>query len=190
MKYGNNPANIFTGRDGFLSIAHRSGQFDGMESGARVEGDEIIGWCKVYRKDMERPFTVEVALSEYSTGQNLWKTKPRTMIQKVAESQCLRRAFDISGLYSPEEFDQSTPVVSKITKEKASELFRLAKGNKDLVKEVIGSYGYKRTTDIGTDQYEMICEDILTAVREDEQTVEIEAEPPADMFSSTEEKSA
>jgi len=27
------------------------------------------------------------------------------MIQKVAEAQCLRRAFSISGLYSPEEID-------------------------------------------------------------------------------------
>ena len=92
-------------RSGFLAIAHRSGKFDGMESGTRKDGDDLIGWCRVYRKDMSRPFEVEVSLSEYSTGKNLWQTKPKTMIIKVAESHALRRAFGISGLYSPEEID-------------------------------------------------------------------------------------
>ena len=105
VKYGNNPAAIFCGRDGFLAIAHRSGKFDGMESGTRKDGDDLVGWGRVYRKDMSRPFEVEVSLSEYSTGKNLWQTKPKTMIIKVAESHALRRAFGISGLYSPEEID-------------------------------------------------------------------------------------
>lgn len=105
VKYGNNPAAIFCGRDGFLAIAHRSGKFDGMESGTRKDGDDLVGWCRVYRKDMSRPFEVEVSLSEYSTGKNLWQTKPKTMIVKVAESHALRRAFGISGLYAPEEID-------------------------------------------------------------------------------------
>ena len=60
VKYGNNPAAIFCGRDGFLAIAHRSGKFDGMESGTRKDGDDLVGWCRVYRKDMSRPFEVEV----------------------------------------------------------------------------------------------------------------------------------
>ena len=38
VKYGENPAAIFCGRDGFLAIAHRSGKFDGMESGTRKIG--------------------------------------------------------------------------------------------------------------------------------------------------------
>ena len=105
VKYGDNPAQIFCGRDGYLAIAHRSGQFDGMESGTRKDGDDLVGWCRVYRKDMSRPFEVEVSLSEYSTGKNLWQTKPKTMICKVAESHALRRAFGISGLYAPEEID-------------------------------------------------------------------------------------
>jgi len=103
VKYGNSPANIFTGRDGFLEIAHRSGQFDGMESGTRKEGEEIVGWAKVYRKDMTHAFVVEVFLSEFNTGKSNWAKMPRVMIQKVAESQCLRKAFSVSGLYSPEE---------------------------------------------------------------------------------------
>ena len=105
VKYGENPAQIFCGRDGYLAIAHRSGVFDGMESGVREDGKDLVGWCKVYRKDMSRPFCSEVYASEYSTGKNLWRDKPRTMITKVAEVHALRRAFSISGLYAPEEID-------------------------------------------------------------------------------------
>lgn len=110
VKYNGNAAQIFAGRDGFLSIAHRSGVFDGMESGVDVDKNgEIIGWAKVYRKDMSHPFSITVSLNEYDTGKSLWREKPKTMIQKVAESQCLRRAFSISGLYDPDEFDEDTP---------------------------------------------------------------------------------
>lgn len=118
VKYdAKSPAQIFCGRDGFLSIAHRSGQFDGMESGTKMVDGELYGWCRVYRKDMSHPFTVAVPLSEYNTGNGLWRTKPRTMIQKVAESQALRRAFDISGIYSPEEIETEPQEPINITPE-------------------------------------------------------------------------
>lgn len=108
VKYPGSPAQIFAGRDGYLAIAHKSGQFDGMESGSKTNDDgEIVGWCTVYRKDMSKPFHVEVLLSEYNTKKSLWASKPRTMIVKVAEAQALRKAFSISGLYSPEEFDDA-----------------------------------------------------------------------------------
>jgi hypothetical protein len=45
-------------------------------------------------------------MKEYSTGKALWASKPKTMLIKVAESQALRRAFSISGIYSPEEMGQ------------------------------------------------------------------------------------
>jgi phage recombination protein Bet len=126
IKYGKQAAQIFAGRDGFLAIAHRSGQFDGMNSQVRIEqvpfsveykawenGQPVKGVYKreyqyvatvtVYHKQMAHPVVVEVWEGEYSTGQNLWLTKPRTMIVKVGESQALRRAFNISGLYDPAE---------------------------------------------------------------------------------------
>jgi hypothetical protein len=78
-----------------------------MESGVRQEGEDLIGWCRVFRKDMAHAFYVEVYEKEYTTGKNLWQTKPRIMIQKVAESSCLRRAFSVSGLYCPEEMPEN-----------------------------------------------------------------------------------
>ena len=121
VKYAGKPANIFTGRDGLLKIAHKSGMFDGMrtvllvatqtgveEADIAPKGAEILGAkCYVWRKDMSHPVEVSVKLSEYDTHQSTWREKPDTMIRKVAEAHCLRRAFSIHGLYLPEEFKQA-----------------------------------------------------------------------------------
>lgn len=45
-------------------------------------------------------YVATVEFSEYSTGRNLWITKPKTMISKVAEIHALRKAC-------PEELSQS-----------------------------------------------------------------------------------
>jgi len=121
VKYAGKPANIFTGRDGLLKIAHKSGMFDGMrtvllvatqqgveEADIAPKGAEILGSkCYVWRKDMSHPVEVSVKLSEYDTHRSTWKEKPDTMIRKVAEAHCLRRTFSIHGLYLPEEFHQA-----------------------------------------------------------------------------------
>lgn len=120
VKYSDNkPASIFAGRDGFLAIAHRSGAFDGMESGFRTEGTNVIGWAKVYRKDMSHPFCVEVNMKEYNRNQGTWLTHGTTMIVKVAEAQALRKAFQISGIFSPDEMPEapSKPEMRDITPE-------------------------------------------------------------------------
>ncbi|MDA3056460.1 MULTISPECIES: phage recombination protein Bet [unclassified Campylobacter] len=109
------------GRDSFLTLAHRSGKFAGIESEAVIKEKpfyngtewqirkELVAIAKVYRTDTERPFVVEVSYSEYAqkTRQGeitkFWREMPETMLKKVAESQCLRKAFNISGLYSIDE---------------------------------------------------------------------------------------
>lgn len=109
------------GRDSFLTLAHRSGKFAGIETNTEIKPsakliqgewekkDDLVAICKVYRSDMERPVIVEVSYSEYvqKTGAGditkFWKEKPETMLKKVAESQALRKAFDITGLYAEEE---------------------------------------------------------------------------------------
>jgi len=108
IKNAKNPkakAQIFTSKDGFVMLAHRSGMFNGMETGTTgsVEGKDLVGWCKVYNKEMQHPITSQVHLSEYNTHMSLWASKPITMILKVATVQALRLAFNINGLYTPEE---------------------------------------------------------------------------------------
>jgi phage recombination protein Bet len=116
-----NKVEPMVGRDGFLSIAHRTNQFAGIETTATIreapvleEGQwrqkqQLVAECSVWRKDSPKPFTVQVAYNEYcqktSEGQptKFWAEKPETMLKKVAESQALRKAFNIHGVYSPEE---------------------------------------------------------------------------------------
>ena len=87
--------------------------------------------CIVKRKDSDSAFISEVYEEEYTTGENLWTSKPRTMIGKVAESQCLRKAFNISGLYSPEEMPDPEP--RDITPDKTeTDLQRIKKLPKDI----------------------------------------------------------
>lgn len=123
VKFGEK-AQIYAGRNGFLAIAHRSPHFDGMSHKTKIipapirisyrDGNQTKimerefmyeATCLVHRKDMRHPFQVTVTEDEYSTGRDLWFKKPKTMLVKVAESQALRRAFDISGLYADEEFN-------------------------------------------------------------------------------------
>jgi phage recombination protein Bet len=66
----------------------------------------IMGaWCIVRRRGM-LPFPAMVRFSEYNDERSfLWKGKPAVMIEKVARSTALRRAYPeaLSGIYAPEE---------------------------------------------------------------------------------------
>lgn len=108
---------VQTSIDGFRVIAERSGLYGGQ--GEPIfdyddNGDPIS--CKIsvfkFRGDVRYEAAVGVAFfSEYAqTDRNgnltgLWASKKRIMLQKVAESLALRKAFaqDLSGLYISEE---------------------------------------------------------------------------------------
>jgi len=124
IKTKNQPARIFVSRDGHLAIAHRSGHWGGIKTvydwgdekqyvevrdkySEKVLGKVLVPFsatCIIYRTDSSYPTEHTVFWDEYGSNQSLWLTKPKTMLQKVAECQCLRRAFDMHGFYSPEEF--------------------------------------------------------------------------------------
>lgn len=118
---GKSTLSIQVMRDGFLTIAHRSGKFAGLESGVKVDenGKIIFGWAKVYHKDFGQPVYQEADFEEYNVPEKggkptLWKSKPKTMIKKVAESMALRKAFNINGVYSPEEMEKEIVPVQEI----------------------------------------------------------------------------
>lgn len=112
------------GRDSFLTLAHRSGKFDGIESKVEIKEtpvlkdgkwsreNDLVATAIVYKKGSDRPFIVSVNYREYvqktAKGEitQFWRDKPETMLKKVAESQVLRKAFDITGLYAEEEYNQ------------------------------------------------------------------------------------
>ena len=128
------------GRDSFLTLAHRSGKFDGIESKVEIKEtpvlkdgkwsreNDLVATAIVYKKGSDRPFIVSVNYREYvqKTAKGditqFWRDKPETMLKKVAESQVLRKAFDITGLYAEEEYSQDVidvKVEQKPTKPKS-----------------------------------------------------------------------
>ena len=112
---------IMTTRDGFLAIAHRTGQFGGIESDVIYDEKGILdgAWCKVWNKSFQQPVSVKIKFKEYCAygkegkPQALWSSKPETMAKKVAESQALRKAFNIKGIYGEEEMQAEIQKDSK-----------------------------------------------------------------------------
>lgn len=199
IKYSkDDPAQMVVGKDAFLRRAYSDPNYLCKQDGITVQrGNQIIqkegcclypgetlvgGWCRVtyMRAGKERTAFREVALSEYNKGQANWKSKPSTMINKVAVSQCIRDAFpkDYEGVYSEEEMVASgaIPVVDAdytvvkasenvvmeddpvITNEQRQELFRTAKkylgdSANDVVKSIITEMGFTSTTGLKTSDF-------------------------------------
>ena len=115
---------IMTSRDGYLKVAQRDENFEGIIGFPVKEGDifeidaenytvihkfgakrgRIIGaWAKVSHKK-RKPVIVWADFAEYNAANsNIWKQYPSAMIQKVAEVLALKRQFGISGLVTREE---------------------------------------------------------------------------------------
>lgn len=130
------------GRDSFLSIAHRSGKFNGIKSYTeirevpRLTNDgwktqkELVAVAEVRNKDLADPVIVEVNYNEYIQRKmdgsltKFWREKPNTMLKKVAESQALRKAFDIRGIFAEEEIstDREATIASEAQATKIEDL--------------------------------------------------------------------
>ena len=61
---------------------------------------------------------------------------------------------------------QSTLLDEKISLEKAQNLYIMAKGHKDLAKEIVKKYGYESSKDILLKDYSLIANEILESIKE------------------------
>lgn len=199
IKYSkDDPAQMVVGKDAYLRRAYSNPDYLYKNDGIVVQrGQEIIqkagcclypgetligGWCRVYflRNGKERETFKEVSFSEYNKGQANWKSKPATMINKVAISQCVRDAFpkDYEGLYSEDEMvasgaipadytviDGDQPPVeddTPITQDQRQMLFATAQkvfGNEvgnQVVKGIIEEIGLTSTVGMTQSQYERV----------------------------------
>lgn len=148
---------IQAGIDGLQARAAREPDYEGMTYGVVCAKDDFQfdattgavtkhtynpfaergvtmgAWCIVRRKGM-LPFTAMVRFSEYVQGSSpLWQSKPAVMIEKVARSTALRRAYPeaLGGIYAPEEmgdkahFPDEKPVAAQPIPSRATEAKRL-----------------------------------------------------------------
>lgn len=122
----NGKASVVVSKDYFVRTATQQPGFDGFSAGvvlvdrsgaiAYREGcivgsqtERLVGgWAEVYDKTRSHPSRAEVSLAEYDQHRALWKTKPATMIRKVALVQALREAYPgaYGGLYDRDEMPE------------------------------------------------------------------------------------
>lgn len=105
IKAGNR-LQIMTGLNGYLKIANKHQQFDGMEVEILEEGGRPSkAIAKVYRKDRRIPSTGIALMREYGKDTPLWKQMPSVMLGKVAKCIAIREAFPLEteGTYAEEE---------------------------------------------------------------------------------------
>lgn len=121
-------SSVITSKDYFVRTACKQPDYDGLEAGivvANKDGELIYregslygketerlvgGYAVVYSKTRSHPSRAVVSLSEYSTGRNLWASKPATMIRKVALVQAIREAYpeQFGGVYDNAEMPEPT----------------------------------------------------------------------------------
>ena len=103
---------LITSIDYARKLGMRSGVVGKSEPIIEMGVDKKIVSCSVTieRKvaDYVGKFTAKVYFDEYNTGKNLWITKPRTMISKVAEMHALRSACpeEMAQVYVEEEMQK------------------------------------------------------------------------------------
>lgn len=120
-------ASVIVSKDYFVRTATQQPGFDGISAGVVVwdrragemryrEGtiyskaqEKLVGgWAEVYDKGRSHPSRAEVSLDEYDQHRSLWKSKPATMIRKVALVQALREAYPgaYGGIYDRDEMPE------------------------------------------------------------------------------------
>lgn len=95
-------------------VGMRSGVVGVSAPSYELDGKNVISCTiTVKRKVAEYvgEYSATVYFDEYNTGYNLWKTKPKTMIAKVAEMHALRKACpeELSQVYVEEDYQKETP---------------------------------------------------------------------------------
>lgn len=133
IKYkAENPAQFVVSKDAILKRAVLHPDYNGKESGVIVKNLEtgkkeykegtyydeeeeklVGGWCRVYRKNIDKPEFSAVKLSEVDKKQSVWLSSPATMVEKVAKVRALREAFveDFAGMYEEDEIKE-IPVIT------------------------------------------------------------------------------
>ena len=209
IKYSkDDPAQIVVGKGTYLRRAVENPGFQHKEDGILVlRGDEIVkkegccpypgekllgGWCRITYVRNGKEFTAykEVALSEYDKNMANWKSKPATMINKVAVSQCCREAFprDFQGTYSEDEMvaagaipaeytvvddsgSEPEPEDPPISQEQRQALFKMAhdhlgkdEGNK-VILTLIQNHGLNSTTGMKVSTYNKIVDELVSTIQ-------------------------
>lgn len=129
IPYGSNYS-LVTSIDHARKIGMRSGVIEKSEPVFEMTEEGKVFSCMVTIKrrvgEDIGSFTAKVFFDEYSTNQNLWVKKPRTMIAKVAEMHALRMACpeELSQTYTEDELGDAKPSSPAVSKEVSAEEYK------------------------------------------------------------------
>lgn len=110
---------LITSIDYSRKIAMRSGLVGKSAPLYTYDKDGKLESCTITIKRMVDghvgEYTATADFKEYTTGRNLWNTKPKTMLAKVAEMHALRSAFpeEMSQQYTEEEMQKENAIEVK-----------------------------------------------------------------------------
>lgn len=113
---------VFTGRDGFLKKNKENPLYRGMRSSEVCEKDQfeldmidgklvhkigiergnIVGAYAIVSIEGQKDTIVWLDFNEFNLGQAKWKTAPKMMIKKCAQSHALKEAAGITGIQAEE----------------------------------------------------------------------------------------
>jgi len=107
---------IVTGYEVYLKRADASNKLDGWKvwTEGSIKDGNLKACIEIKRKDWSTPLVHEVLFTEYNLGRSLWRTKPITMIKKVAIAQGFRLAFseELSGMpYTQDELPEASGII-------------------------------------------------------------------------------
>jgi phage recombination protein Bet len=92
------------GIDGWLKIANRQPNFDGMD--VSTFGDDknpTHATCTIHLKDRGHPVVITEYFEECKRETDPWRTMPRRMLRNKAMIQAIRVAFGIGGIHDEDE---------------------------------------------------------------------------------------
>lgn len=163
VKYNDNPAQIFVGRDGYRKSAQKNPDYDYHHVDAIYSNDnfhfdltkgevlhtynlkdrgKLVGaYCLVKKHSASKPIFVFLELNEYTTGKSLWAKMPSTMIKKCAEAQGLRMSFQelFAGTYSDAELLEKSQSTYQTIEAEVVEKPNLSDNESELVKDIFDS---------------------------------------------------
>lgn len=110
---------LITSVDYARKVGMRSGVVGVSAPSYEVEDGKPVSCTITVKRKIEEyvgEYTATVFFNEYSTNKNLWTSKPRTMLAKVAEMHALRKACpeELSKTYSEEEMQSEIKEVPSI----------------------------------------------------------------------------
>jgi hypothetical protein len=131
-------------RDGYLRVAHRSGQLDGIVIEATGETPtHHTARVAVYRKDMKFPFTYDGRYPKSGTNKQYG---PEMAITR-AERTALSRAFPVEGMSAGDHDFDRTPADTTETVAEIEEIIA--------VKDWVAEHGEPEPIDVDTDTGEI-----------------------------------